>query len=102
MSDPTVTTITPVQATTPTVTVVQTAESVVETVAPGTVGKALVASRTPWGVLAAYAVSFLGARYGLGLDDASTGVVAGGAVLAGSYAMRYITSSPITGFLSRL
>lgn len=71
-------------------------------VPPNLQGKALIASKTPWGVLASYAVGFLAARYGLGLDDASTQVVAGGAVLAGSYAMRYITSSPITGLLSRL
>lgn len=86
----------------PFVSTVAAADTVVEAVDPGITGKALVASKTPWGVLAAYGVTFLGAHYGLGLDPGTTGVVAGAAVLAGSYAMRYITSVPITGLLSRL
>jgi hypothetical protein len=82
--------------------VIQTVETVAEAIDPGVTGKALIASKTPWGVLAAYGLTFLGAHFGLGLDADTTAVLAGVAVLVGSYAMRYITSKPITGLLSRL
>ena len=57
--------------------------------------KPLLASRTPWGVLASYALGVGLARYGLALDPTTTQVVAGGFVLAGSYAMRSITRRPV-------
>jgi hypothetical protein len=59
-------------------------------------GKALLASRTPWGVLASGIVGWIVAHYGLGLDEATTNSIAGLFVLIGSFAMRYITRTPIT------
>lgn len=60
--------------------------------------KALAASKTPWGVVAGYAVTWLVSHYGLGWDADTCALVAGVAVLLGSYAMRYVTSSPIGGW----
>jgi len=59
--------------------------------------KPLAASRTPWGTLAVAIVAYVASRYGLHLDEATTGVIAGVAVLAGSYAMRLATSRRIAG-----
>lgn len=61
--------------------------------------KPLLASRTPWGTLAAAAVGWASARFGLGLDAHATDLVAGAALVGGSYAMRAITSRPIAGIL---
>jgi len=61
-------------------------------------GKALVASKTPWGTLAVSAAAYLSTRYGLGWDSATDALVAGGALVLSSYAMRYITSVPISGW----
>lgn len=63
-------------------------------------GKPLLASRTPWGTLAVAGVSWLASRYGLGWDDTTCAVVAGAGVLAGAYAMRAITTSPIAGWFA--
>ena len=62
-------------------------------------GKSLIASRTPWGVLLAGAIGWAAARYGLGWDSNTVDLVAGLAVLAGGYAMRYVTTGPIRGLL---
>ena len=62
--------------------------------------KSLAASKTPWGTLASGIIGWLVAHYGLGWDSATCDLVAGGAVLLGSYAMRYVTKSPIGGILS--
>jgi hypothetical protein len=60
-------------------------------------GKALINSRSPWGTLAAGAVGWAASHYGLGWDEGTASAIGGAAVLLGSYAMRAITSSPITG-----
>lgn len=65
------------------------------------VGKSLAASRTPWGTLLLPVVAYLAARYGLGWTPDIDAVVAGVAVLVGSYAMRYVTSTPITSLFRR-
>ncbi len=62
-------------------------------------GKALIASKTPWGTLAGGIVGFLVARYGLGWDQGTQTLVAGAGVLVGSYIMRWITTSPITSMI---
>lgn len=61
--------------------------------------KPLMASKTPWGTLAAGGIAWLSSRYGLGLDAEMCALLSGIAVLAGSYAMRYITTSPIAGVI---
>lgn len=63
-------------------------------------GKTLLASRSPWGTLAAGLVGYVSARYGLGFDETTTGLVAGASVLVGSYAMRLLTRQPITGIVA--
>ncbi len=63
-------------------------------------GKPLAASRTPWGTLATGVVAWLAAKYGLGWDEQTCALVAGAATLLGGYAMRLITSAPITGLFS--
>jgi len=62
-------------------------------------GKALIASRSPWGTLAGGVIGWIVARYGLDLDTDTSSMIAGLAVLAAAYAMRYITNQPITGVL---
>jgi hypothetical protein len=72
-------------------------------------GKALVASKSPWGTLAVAAVAWLSAQYGLGWSDiypvaggpSLTTIIGGGGVLAGAFLMRYFTSHPISGLLIR-
>ncbi len=58
-------------------------------------GKALIASRTPWGVLATMLVTWASAKYGLGWDADTCTLVAGAGAFIGSYAMRYVTTGPI-------
>ena len=62
--------------------------------------KPLLASRSPWGTLAVTAVAWAVAKYGLGWDEATQQIVAGVAILVGSYAMRLITKQPIAGIVS--
>lgn len=64
-------------------------------------GKALIASKTPWGVVAAGAVAYISSRYGLGWSENVTDLVAGGFVLVASYGMRYLSSHPITSLFKR-
>ena len=63
-------------------------------------GKALLASKSPWGSLAGGIVGWLVSHYGLGWDQATCDLVAGACVLAASYVMRYITAAPITGVVT--
>lgn len=78
------------------------------------IGKALIASKTPWGVLAGAGVSWLVAHYGLACTAAAAAgagcwtpdtinTVTGAATLFGawvaSYVMRYLSPLPITGIL---
>ena len=65
------------------------------------VGKSLAASRTPWGTLLLPVVTYLAARYGLGWTPDVDALVAGVAVLVGSYAMRAAPRVPITGLFHR-
>lgn len=65
------------------------------------VGKSLAASRTPWGTLLLPVVAYLAARYGLGWTPDIDALVAGVAVLVGSYAMRFLTTTPITSLFRR-
>lgn len=64
-------------------------------------GQALVMSRTPWGTLAGGLVGWLVTKYGLGWDQATCDLVAGGCVLMASFGMRYITENPITGLFRK-
>ena len=61
--------------------------------------KPLLASKSPWGTLAAGVVAWLSSRYGFGFDETTCGLVSGVAVLLGSYAMRAITKQPVVGVL---
>jgi hypothetical protein len=58
-------------------------------------GKALIASKTPWGTLAVAAVSWGVSHYGLGWDANTCALVGGLGLVVGSYVMRAISSSPI-------
>ena len=71
------------------------------TLAAALVGKSLAASRTPWGTLLLPVVAYVAARFGLGWTPDVDALVAGVAVLIGSYAMRVVTSAPITGLFHR-
>jgi hypothetical protein len=62
-------------------------------------GKALIASRTPWGVLLAAALAWGVAKYA-SWDETMTTLVAGLGIVAGGYVMRYISPARITGILS--
>lgn len=62
--------------------------------------KPLLASRTPWGTLAAAAVGWVAARYGLQLDATTDALIAGAALLAGSYLMRLATNRPVAGIIA--
>lgn len=64
-------------------------------------GKALVASKTPWGTLAGGIVAWLASKYGFGWDQATTDLVAGAGVLVMSFVMRSISELPITGFFRK-
>ena len=76
-------------------------EAVNPALAAQLVGKSLAASRTPWGTLLLPVVAYLAARYGLGWTPDIDALVAGIAVLIGSYAMRCVTSTPITSLFHR-
>ena len=62
--------------------------------------KPLLASRTPWGTLAAAAVGYASARWGLGLDANTDAVVGGFGLLVGAYLMRLITGQRIAGIVA--
>ncbi len=62
-------------------------------------GKALLTSKTPWGTLACAVAAYASTRWGLGWDQSTDALISGGALVIGSYVMRYITSVPISGLL---
>lgn len=62
-------------------------------------GKALLASRSPWGVLVSAILGWLVTHYGLGWSDDTVAIVDGLIILASSYGMRYITRAPITSVM---
>lgn len=64
-------------------------------------GKPLIASKTPWGTLVTTGVTYLATRYGLGWDETTCDLVAGGALLLGAYVMRAISNIPISGLVRR-
>ncbi len=76
-------------------------ESASPALAAQLVGKSLAASRTPWGTLLLPVVAYLATRYGLGWTPDIDALVAGVAVLVGSYAIRAATRVPITGVFRR-
>jgi hypothetical protein len=59
--------------------------------------KPLLASRSPWGTLAAGVIAWASTRYGFGFDETTCSLVSGIAVLIGSYSMRAITKKPVAG-----
>ena len=61
-------------------------------------GKALLASKAPWGTLACAVAAYASTRWGFGWAQSTDALVAGCALVAGSYAMRYVTSAPISGW----
>jgi hypothetical protein len=63
-------------------------------------GKALIASKSPWGSLLGGIVTWLAAKEGLGWDETTCNLVAGAGVLVGAYLMRWITKGSITGIVS--
>lgn len=65
-------------------------------------GKALLASKTPWGTLAATAVAYLATKYSLHWDQGTCELVAGAALLIGAYIMRAISAGgPITSLFAK-
>lgn len=60
-------------------------------------GKALIASRTPWGTIGGGILAWVLTRYGFALDPATCNFISGIAIVLASYAMRYVTDEPITG-----
>ena len=62
-------------------------------------GKALIASRSPWGVLAAFIVGFVITKFGFHADDQTVAIISGICVLAGGYLVRLVTHKPITGVM---
>lgn len=62
-------------------------------------GKALLASKTPWGTLACAGVAYAAAKWGLHWDETTVDLVAGGGLVVGAYLMRAVTASPIAGFI---
>ena len=72
-------------------------ETIDPTLAASLESKPLAASKTPWGVLGAAAVAYASSRYGLGLDQSMDALIAGAAVLAASYLMRWLSPTTIRG-----
>ena len=62
-------------------------------------GKALLAARSPYGVVATYIITWLAAKYGLGWDANIVALVAGAAVYVAALLFRKITSAPIVGIV---
>ena|ERR1044072_1755016 len=78
---------------------IQTWEKIAPDLAEALKGKPLIASKTPWGVMACYIVGVILGDYGLSLSEAGTQVLAGILVLFGSFIMRYISTGRINGIV---
>ena len=69
------------------------------------VGKALIASKSPWGTIAGTVIGYVVAKYVLGWDENTQQVLAGAVVLAftaaAAYIMRYFTSAPIVAIVAK-
>lgn len=63
-------------------------------------GKALIASKTVWGTLAAMLVSWAVTRWGLGWDADTCAEVSGVLVMAATAGLRAITKAPVTGVVT--
>lgn len=63
-------------------------------------GKALFASKSPWGTLLGAALAWASARWGFGWDDTTSNLVAGAGLLVGAYVMRLFTTAPVSGVVS--
>jgi hypothetical protein len=63
-------------------------------------GKSLVSSKTPVVTLLVTGIAWVSARYGLGWDESTDTAIAGAALLAASYAMRFVSTTPITGLFA--
>lgn len=64
-------------------------------------GKALIASKTPWGTLLTTGAAYLSAKYGLGWDESTDELVALGGLVIGSYLMRYVSPARITSLFKK-
>ena len=62
-------------------------------------GKALIASRTPWGTIGGCIIAWVLGRYGFHLDPDTCNFFSGVAIVLASYGMRYLTHQPITGVI---
>lgn len=74
-------------------------EEVAPDLAEAVEGKALIAAKSPWGVLIAYIVGLLVTKYGFKASPETVQVFTGIFVLVGGFAMRMITKTPITGIV---
>ncbi len=63
-------------------------------------GKALLASKTVWGTLAAMVVSWAVTRWGLGWDADTCAEVSGVLVMGATAGLRAITKAPVTGIVT--
>jgi|SRR5882724_9922115 len=63
-------------------------------------GKALIASKTPWGTAVATLAAYISSKYALGWDESTDELVALGGMLVGSYIMRMISPARITGIVT--
>ena len=62
-------------------------------------GKALIASKSPWGTLLAGIIAWGAGRYGLGWPPEVCTMLAGLGVLVGAYLMRFVSGTRITGIM---
>lgn len=77
------------------------AQTVDPSLATALTGKALIASKTPWGTLLAAAIAYLAGKYALGWSESFCELLAGAGVLVGSYLMRFYSPGRITGFFTK-
>lgn len=64
-------------------------------------GKALLASKTPWGVLLTSGIVMIVSKYGLGWNEHFCELLSGVTILGASYAMRYWSPGRITGIFKK-
>jgi hypothetical protein len=73
------------------------AQAVDPSLAAALTGKALIASKTPWGNLLATAIAYIVAKYGLGWSESFDELIAGAALVGMSYIMRLVSPARVTG-----
>jgi hypothetical protein len=64
-------------------------------------GKALIYSRTPWGTLLATGIAWAVTKYGIDWDESTCALVSGAVLIAASYFMRWITTTPVMGIFTK-